>query len=230
MILQRLTTALRKQDWFTVLIETLIVVLGVFLGLQLGNWNERGKAAQEEAVILQQLGDQFDVFIEVTQTRVESQIDSLRATDQLLEVIAIGEAPDNREAFIDILQRSGRLEDASEEPTTLVELVSSGRLSDLSSARLRSQLTEFHQTMAAHRSIASMALQRISDPTTGRHEAIHTAPYTVGEVTDYDWELIPAMRAEQQVLQIGKTHLVQGMSELLEQAQAITAEIGEMQK
>ncbi|MGB3627656.1 MAG: hypothetical protein WA989_17640 [Henriciella sp.] len=39
MILRRLTNALRKQDWFTVLIETLIVVLGVFLGLQLGNWN-----------------------------------------------------------------------------------------------------------------------------------------------------------------------------------------------
>ncbi|MGB3624868.1 MAG: hypothetical protein WA989_03510 [Henriciella sp.] len=40
MILQRLATSIRKQDWVTVLIETLIVVLGVFLGLQLGNWNE----------------------------------------------------------------------------------------------------------------------------------------------------------------------------------------------
>ena len=40
MILRRLTDALRKQDWFTVVIETLIVVLGVFLGLQVNNWNE----------------------------------------------------------------------------------------------------------------------------------------------------------------------------------------------
>ena len=39
MILRRLTTALRKQDWFTVVIETLIVVMGVYLGIQLGNWN-----------------------------------------------------------------------------------------------------------------------------------------------------------------------------------------------
>ena len=39
MILRRLTTALRKQDWFTVVIETLIVVLGVFLGLQVNNWS-----------------------------------------------------------------------------------------------------------------------------------------------------------------------------------------------
>ncbi|WP_341197192.1 hypothetical protein [Hyphomonas chukchiensis] len=40
MILRRLTDAFRKQDWFTVLIETLIVVFGVFLGIQLGNWND----------------------------------------------------------------------------------------------------------------------------------------------------------------------------------------------
>ncbi len=40
MILRRLTDALRKQDWFTVLIETLIVVFGVFIGLQVNNWND----------------------------------------------------------------------------------------------------------------------------------------------------------------------------------------------
>ena len=38
MILRRITEAFRKQDWFTVAVETLIVVLGVFLGIQLGNW------------------------------------------------------------------------------------------------------------------------------------------------------------------------------------------------
>jgi hypothetical protein len=39
MILRRLTTALRKQDWFTVLVEIMIVVLGVFIGIQVSNWN-----------------------------------------------------------------------------------------------------------------------------------------------------------------------------------------------
>ena len=48
MILRSLATALRKQDWFTVVIETLIVVFGVFLGIQLGNWNE-ARETQERA-------------------------------------------------------------------------------------------------------------------------------------------------------------------------------------
>ena len=52
MILRRLATALRQQDWVTVVIETLIVVLGVFLGLQLGNWNAaRGDEAREQRAL-----------------------------------------------------------------------------------------------------------------------------------------------------------------------------------
>ncbi len=43
-----LTDAFRKQDWFTVFVETMIVVLGVFLGLQVNNWNAaRGDRAKE---------------------------------------------------------------------------------------------------------------------------------------------------------------------------------------
>ena len=33
-MMRTLTNAFRKQNWFTVGVETLIVVLGVFLGLQ----------------------------------------------------------------------------------------------------------------------------------------------------------------------------------------------------
>ena len=39
MILRRLTNAIRNQDWFTVVIEPLIVVFGVFKGIQVANWN-----------------------------------------------------------------------------------------------------------------------------------------------------------------------------------------------
>lgn len=51
MILRRLTTAFRKQDWFTVAVETLIVVFGVFIGLQVNNWN----TARLDRVMEQQL-------------------------------------------------------------------------------------------------------------------------------------------------------------------------------
>ena len=55
MILRRLVIALRKQDWFTVLIETLIVVFGVFIGLQVNNWNESRNERQQERGLLVRL-------------------------------------------------------------------------------------------------------------------------------------------------------------------------------
>jgi hypothetical protein len=40
MILRKLAGALRKQDWGSVTIEFLIVVVGFFVGLQVHDWSQ----------------------------------------------------------------------------------------------------------------------------------------------------------------------------------------------
>ena len=57
MILRRIADASRKQDWFTVAVEVLIVVLGVFLGLQVNNWNEGRSDRARETVHLASLAE-----------------------------------------------------------------------------------------------------------------------------------------------------------------------------
>lgn len=58
MILRRLADAFRKQDWFTVAVETLIVVLGVFLGLQVQEWSQgRSDRAREMQIVGDLLAD-----------------------------------------------------------------------------------------------------------------------------------------------------------------------------
>ncbi len=52
MILRRIVDAFRRQDRFTVFVETLIVVLGVFLGLQVNNWNAARADKQAAAAYL----------------------------------------------------------------------------------------------------------------------------------------------------------------------------------
>ena len=52
MILRRISSAIRRQDWFTVLIEIGIVVIGLLIGLQINNWNEaRADRAKEDAFL-----------------------------------------------------------------------------------------------------------------------------------------------------------------------------------
>lgn len=40
MIINRLVQSLRRRDWFTVVVEIVIVVVGVFIGIEVSNWNE----------------------------------------------------------------------------------------------------------------------------------------------------------------------------------------------
>lgn len=55
MILRRLLSAVKKQDWFTVVIEILIVMIGIFLGLQVTEWNKARTDSQREVQVLQQI-------------------------------------------------------------------------------------------------------------------------------------------------------------------------------
>lgn len=48
MILRHLADALRRQDWFVVLLEVAIVVVGILIALEVQNWND-ARLAREEA-------------------------------------------------------------------------------------------------------------------------------------------------------------------------------------
>ncbi len=80
MILQRLATSIRKQDWFTVLIETLIVVFGVYLGIQLGNWNG---ARQDRA----QFEDAYDRAMAETRRNLQDLEDTRALVDARLPIV-----------------------------------------------------------------------------------------------------------------------------------------------
>ncbi|MBO6689339.1 MAG: hypothetical protein JJ931_12850 [Henriciella sp.] len=85
MILRRLTTAFRKQDWFTVAVETLIVVFGVFIGLQVNNWNE---ARQDHAIARQLeagLIADASIILEETRENIATMSDALEAMDALFD-------------------------------------------------------------------------------------------------------------------------------------------------
>jgi hypothetical protein len=55
MILRRLTEHLKQQHWTAIGIELVIVVLGVFLGMQVSNWNEERETNLKAAVFTERL-------------------------------------------------------------------------------------------------------------------------------------------------------------------------------
>jgi hypothetical protein len=55
MLLRRITQHVQNQNWFAVFLDFLIVVVGVFIGIQVANWNEQINADKHAEVKLSNL-------------------------------------------------------------------------------------------------------------------------------------------------------------------------------
>ena len=60
MILRRLSQSLKQQHWTAIGIELVIVVLGVFLGIQVSNWNEERADRAAYMAALDRLSQEID--------------------------------------------------------------------------------------------------------------------------------------------------------------------------
>lgn len=63
-IIRRIVSSFKKQDWFVTIIEVLIVVIGIFLGLQVNDWNDERKASNEEQLYLATLKNDLTSSVE----------------------------------------------------------------------------------------------------------------------------------------------------------------------
>jgi hypothetical protein len=65
MILRRLTEHVKAQNWFAVGIDFFIVVVGVFIGIQVANWNEGRIERIQETAILERLVIEVKALVEI---------------------------------------------------------------------------------------------------------------------------------------------------------------------
>lgn len=68
MILRRLTENLRAQNWTAITIEFLIVVIGVFIGTQVANWNQARLEKRETEKMLVQLVPELQSQVQFFET------------------------------------------------------------------------------------------------------------------------------------------------------------------
>ena len=160
MILQRLATSIRKQDWFTVVIETLIVVFGVFLGLQLGNWNEARTEAQRASEIHDALVDDFIVIRDQLERHEAS---ARKAMENAIELQGLlGEGGGGLSAY-DIAQKVGPATSWSPAvggSPTYAEVVAAGDLNLIKSKEARAALSEFDRKITRLQTV-NTTLQRL---------------------------------------------------------------------
>lgn len=149
MILHRLATALRKQDWFTVLIETLIVVFGVFIGLQVNNWNAARYDRMLEQQYLERLFDDANATIVDFNAAAGWEATQMAQRFTTLEALRRGSfAPDQRETIAEGLALVGLTNAVKPRWGTVEELQATGNIALIRDVELRQMIadTEFYYT------------------------------------------------------------------------------------
>lgn len=143
MILRRIIGHLRKQEWTAIGIDFVIVVVGVFLGLQVNNWNEAAANRRAEVAYLSQLQGDLQRIELVVRDQIEFEQFQGRLTGVVADVIASDRSAERgRRISIGLTQLTMRRTLRTESPT-FVDLQSSGNLEIISDASLRAEIISY---------------------------------------------------------------------------------------
>ena len=141
MILRRLAEAIVNQNWFTVIVEIAIVVVGILLGLQANEWSQQRQDRRDEIVYLERIAADLGDSRADTEDLIEFQ--SRHATHGALVLDTLRscslDAAD-RDTFASGIYLLAKNATAPFLRASLQELQSSGRLTIISNTALRQRL------------------------------------------------------------------------------------------
>lgn len=166
MILRRVTGHLKQQHWTAISIDLVIVVLGVFIGLQVNNWNEARNERARERTYLERLLVDFDSNVKTLDAYVDGRRQDARVLTRLAIALRDGTSPPTEEELQRPLCRWGAAPLPDLRQGTYNELVSSGGLSVLRDNKIRVLLADYSaaEDRSAYVSTLLPALQRAAEP------------------------------------------------------------------
>ena len=143
MILRRLGKALKEQNWTSIVVEFVLLVAGVFFGLQAANWNEDRLSAQRGVGFTERLRD--DLRLEAWNYEMQigyyGQVreNAIRAADALSGRISLSD-----EALIAAAYRATQYNENTRQRTTYDELISTREMHLVTDLALRKLAMEIY--------------------------------------------------------------------------------------
>jgi hypothetical protein len=144
MILRRIIEHFRKQEWTAIAFDFLIVVLGVFVGLQVSNWNAARLDRRDERKLLIRLYDETGVLsgrLKAESERIVPFMDTLWSLRPALLAGAPRGPLSDYECWT--LAASHATTSLTDDLPTLDEILSTGRLDLIENRIIKEKLREF---------------------------------------------------------------------------------------
>ncbi|MDT8439893.1 MAG: hypothetical protein RQ729_12890 [Wenzhouxiangellaceae bacterium] len=208
MILRSVTKHVRDQNWFAVWIDFLIVVVGVFIGIQVANWNDARRDRQLGAEYTVRLIADLEQDLSAARTLAsyyDDVTEAIKDADRLLS------QPDpDPKALVVAAYRASEFSTNPSSRATWDQVVSSGHLGLLPDAAIESGLSDYYrftgsveETLArlqdtpyrrAVRSLIPLAVQ--ISMREGCSDVLDSKQVIVGFVTDCKLDVDNAMISE----------------------------------
>lgn len=149
MLLRRVMEHVRTQNWTAVFLDFIIVVVGVFIGIQVANWNGERQNREEERILIERLHVDFE-RIKQDADRSLSFHKRMHANLQIVVRSVRSEQldPNNVRAFEEALLLGIALQTSADQSGTFTELMSSGRANILQNRNLLDELVDYEDFLS----------------------------------------------------------------------------------
>lgn len=143
MLLRRFISHLRKQEWTAIAIDLVIVVIGVFIGIQVANWNEARLEAQRERAYLVALHGDFREIVAELEHDIAHYDEIANSMTFLLEQSRMRTPDASLEALNEAAGRLITMEGTTIVSDTYSNLTGSGDLAIIRSQALKNAMASF---------------------------------------------------------------------------------------
>ncbi len=127
MLLRRFTQSLRDQNWTAITIEFVLLVVGVFLGIQVSNWNTERETRQKSAIFTERLQEDLRIESWRYQFLLAYYTDVRDATEATANALS-GTAHLTNRDFLVNAYRATQYKQGASRRATYDELISTGNI------------------------------------------------------------------------------------------------------
>ena len=220
MILRRVIAHFRKQEWTAIFIDLVIVVIGVFIGIQVANWNEARQTRVAEAALLGRLESEFRAIEPELAQWVQHMQTTTASTAAVVEALRHDEPPANLVEFRRRLAAANFVRTIPALSANYVGLISSGGIAAIEHEELRIALIRYGDAHAQAERFYPVALAIVFDPQSNYYTAVDWSMDPAdwngdAALEDYNWQKLRSSRAEMQAWITFQSELTQlGVKEL----------------
>jgi hypothetical protein len=151
MLLRSVSHHVRNQNWVAVALDLVIVVIGVFIGIQVANWNEDRLNQREEQVLIERLKVDFDRIRQDADQSLAFHREMHASMQTVVQSVRSGSLKDEDiPSFERALILGVAFQTSADHSGTFTELMSSGRANILRDRDLVDELVDYEDFLGRY--------------------------------------------------------------------------------